>query len=106
MVKCDESGGFSTHGSSILTDSNFDARNVAFAELGDPRLSGKLVFLRSSEQDVDGDGDIDLMLHFRVPDLVAHGAIDASSTALRLTGTTIDGRQIEGRDSVRIVPPR
>ena len=56
--------------------------------------------------DIDGDGDIDLMLHFRVPDIVARGAINASSTELRLTGTTFDGRQIEGRDSVRIVPPR
>jgi hypothetical protein len=60
--------------------------------------------VRSAAEDVDGEGSQDLVLFFRVSDLVLNGALDASSTALVLPGATVAGMPIGGGDSVRIVP--
>jgi hypothetical protein len=51
-------------------------------------------------KDVDGDGDIDMILHFRTQDT----GISAGDTEATLTGETTDGREIVGTDSVRTVP--
>ena len=55
-------------------------------------------------EDVDGDGDSDLVLHFSIAGLVTAGAIDAASLQLMLTGETFEGEAVIGFDSVRIVP--
>jgi hypothetical protein len=48
----------------------------------------------------DGDGDVDLLLHFKTPELdLAEG-----STETTLTGETWVGQPIEGTDMVNIVP--
>jgi regulation of enolase protein 1 (concanavalin A-like superfamily) len=52
------------------------------------------------EEDIDGDGDIDLLLHFRLRDTT----LTCSSTVARLTGTTFGGIPILGTDAVTIVP--
>ncbi len=90
----------------ILTTSDFNALEVdkATARLGDPRLSGTAAPIRSTAEDVDGDGDLDLLLFFRIPDLASNGALDANSTEAVLTGATYGGIPISGSDSVRIVP--
>jgi hypothetical protein len=80
----------------VLTTDEFDAGSV------DP---ASVVFADASPvrwalEDVDGDGDVDLVLHFRAQEL----ALDASSTEATLTGSTYDGQEIQGTDSVRIVP--
>jgi len=64
--------------------------------------AGKTAF---SIEDVNGDGYLDLVAFFKVQDLVAAGALDASTTELVLTGSLKDGTAITGKDSVRIVPP-
>jgi hypothetical protein len=53
-------------------------------------------------EDVDGDGDIDMVLHFRTRDTgIGHGDVEAE-----LIGETWDGIPIRGLDSVRTVPAK
>ena len=92
----------------ILTDDGFDALETDdfTVELGDPLLAGTAFPIRAQAEDVDDDGDLDLLLHFSVLDLVDAGAIDGSSEALLLTGETITGTSIGAMDTVRIVPSK
>ena len=50
-------------------------------------------------EDVDGDGDMDLLLHFKTQEL----SLTNDSTTATLTGTTYGGQPIQGTDSVNIV---
>lgn len=80
----------------ILTTEDFDAATV------DPET---VVFADASPvhytvEDVDRDGDNDLILHFRTQDT----GIAPSDTEACLTGETLGGVLIEGCDSVRTVP--
>jgi hypothetical protein len=52
-------------------------------------------------EDVDGDGDDDMILHFRTQDT----GISAGDTEAWLVGKTVDGWPIRASDSVRTVPP-
>jgi len=56
--------------------------------------------LRWTAEDVDGDGDVDLLLHFKTQEL----NLDADSTDATLTGSTFDGQLIQGTDTVEVVP--
>ena len=51
-------------------------------------------------EDVDNDGDYDMLLHFKTQEL----ELTKKSTEATLEGETIDGVQITGTDSVNIVP--
>jgi hypothetical protein len=52
-------------------------------------------------EDVDADGGLDLLLHFRTQDT----GIAPGDTEVCLIGQTYHGVPIEGCDSVRTVPP-
>ncbi len=80
----------------ILTTDNFDARDV------DPDsvdFAGANL-LRWRMEDVDNDIDDDMLFHFKTSEL----DLTKESTEVTLEGETIDGVQITGTDSVKIVP--
>jgi hypothetical protein len=87
----------------ILTTPDFDASTVDGLSLA---LSGASVKLRGKSQevgaleDVDDDGDLDLVVQFYINELeLTEGATEAV-----LAGKTKSGAEIMGKDSVRIVP--
>jgi len=50
-------------------------------------------------KDIDGDGDLDLLVHF------ASGlGLPAGQQTVTLEGKTLDGGSVEGTDYIRIVP--
>ncbi|MDO8683665.1 MAG: hypothetical protein Q7N50_09310 [Armatimonadota bacterium] len=53
---------------------------------------------RQTRQDVDGDGDEDLLFHFRIPEL----NLNATSVEANLIGRFSDGRWLVGSDKVKI----
>lgn len=87
----------------ILTTDEFDATTV------DPdtiELAGASIALRgngsrllASYDDVDDDGDVDLMLHVETENL----QFETGATEAILTGKTFDGRDISGKDTIVIV---
>ena len=79
----------------IMGTSSFDVADVAVNTVtfaGAPPV-------RFSFEDVNLDGHIDLVFHFRTQDL----HLTSSSTEAVLTGETLAGAPIKGTDSVRIV---
>lgn len=80
----------------VLTTGEFDATTVDPATV----LFAGAAPLRWTTEDVDGDGDTDLLFHFKTQEL----ALTAESTEATLTGAKFDGQPVEGTDTVRIVP--
>ena len=81
----------------VLTTDYFDAANV------DPetvRLEG-VAAVKWAMDDFDGDGDLDLVLHFSTQELA--GELDANSTHATLTGETYSGGSFWGESTVNIV---
>ena len=81
----------------VLSDSTFDTtiidRNtVSFAGASALAIGG-------TPEDVNGDGLLDVVLHFKTQDL----GLMSSATEACLAGKTISGQEFEGCDSVRIV---
>jgi hypothetical protein len=87
----------------ILTTGARDNKNTFDATNVDPitvRLgSTGAEAAQYSLEDVDGDGDIDLVLHFNTQDTGIHCG-DVSAT---LTGETFGGQEIQGADAIRTV---
>jgi hypothetical protein len=80
----------------VLTTETFDATTVD----RDTVLFAGAAPLTWALEDIDGEGDIDLVFKFKVQEL----DLTASSTDAALTGETFSGNPLEGTDSVRIVP--
>jgi hypothetical protein len=82
----------------ILTSLAFDAARVDAASVtfGPGNATA---FGRGSLEDVDADGDLDLLLHFSVP---ASG-IACGETRVSLAGATLDGRTFTGWDTITTV---
>jgi hypothetical protein len=90
---------------------DFDARLVDVATIlfGDSREGyGRVRPIRSAFEDVDGDGDLDLILHFDMQQIVRVHALDATSVDAALSAETLggdaNGFDLSGIDLVRIVP--
>jgi hypothetical protein len=84
----------------ILSTDGFDATEVD----PDTLYIGSVLVDKTSVEDVDCDGDDDLMCHWRVPDLVEAGMLRSNSVALSIRAYLEDGSCILGTDSVTIVP--
>ncbi len=82
----------------VLTTDDFDASDV---DPGTALFAGAEP-LRWAMEDVDSDGDEDMLFHFKTQELV----LDQDSAEATLTGSTYDGTPIVGADTVRIVPLR
>ena len=86
----------------ILGSATFDPTTVDAATV---RLAGAPVATRgrgvpmTSVADVNGDGYLDLLLHFRTQSL----QLTSASTEAVLYGETFSGQRLRGADSVRIV---
>ena len=80
----------------LLTTDRF---NASTADPESVVFAGALP-LHWAVQDVDSDGDADLVFHFKTQELT----LDEDSTEATLTGETIGGLPIQGTDTVNIVP--
>lgn len=88
----------------ILTTDEFDATTVDAATV---RFGPKDVPREARQdhyafEDVDNDGDIDMIMHFRTQDI----GIGPDDDEAILTGETLDGDYFTGTDSIRIVPQK
>jgi hypothetical protein len=88
----------------ILTTPDFDAATVDHTTVtlegaSETHIDKKTGLPRRHEEDVDGDGDTDLVFHFRYGDT----GLDCASTEGTLSGETFDGQAIEGIDAVRMI---
>ncbi len=94
----------------ILANEEFNVMDINIGSLlfGDPILvdGGATPLGATSDRlrDLNHDGLDDLLVGFSISDLVAGGALDASSVEGRLTGELLDGTPIVGSDIVRMVP--
>ncbi len=89
----------------VFSTPEFDATTLdpSTLALGDSQLVQIATIARGSAEDVDGDGLLDVVLHFSASELVDGGAINANTTELLLTGGTTDGKTVFGKDQVRIL---
>jgi len=85
----------------ILTSEDFDALTVDEDSVRFGPDEAEKRHKRAHVEDVDNDGDLDLLLHFRTQDT----GIALGDTEACVTGETLLGVPIMGCDSVRTVPP-
>ncbi len=80
----------------VLTDNFFDAKDIATDSVV---FSGASPIIRGKFEDVDKDGDLDLVLHFKTQLL----QLSATDTEAVLTGKLNDNSLVKGIDSIKIV---
>jgi hypothetical protein len=80
----------------ILTTASFDATTVDPSTVFFGATGAEAAAVQFALEDVDGDGDLDLILHFRTQDT----GIQCGQTSASLTGKTFSGQAIQGSDSI------
>jgi hypothetical protein len=80
----------------ILTTPTFDATTVDPLTVRFGPGNASETHATGHISDVDGDGDLDLMLHFRTQD----AAIPCGATSASLTGQTYSAQAIQGSDTI------
>ena len=81
----------------ILSSDSFDATTVDPGTVRFGRTGIEAVAAKSTFEDVDSDGDLDLLLHFKTQET----DIQCDDTVVNLTGTTFDKKKIKGSDSIK-----
>ena len=79
-------------GTSDFDVTQVDTRSVEFERAFEMHMQGHF-------EDIDGDGDIDLVFRFRMGDTV----LRCEDTEGKLTGLLVDGTPFEGIDAVKMV---
>jgi hypothetical protein len=77
----------------------FDAANVDPATVLFGSTGTEAAPVHDALEDVDEDGDTDMILHFNIQDT----GIQCGDTSATLTGATFDGQAIKGTDSIMTV---
>lgn len=83
----------------ILTTDTFDATTVDPTTVLFGATGTEAAPVHSALEDVDLNGDTDMILHFNIQDT----GIQCGDTSASLTGETLDGQIIEGSDSIKTV---
>src|SRR5207253_5242632 len=83
----------------ILTTDIFDATTIDQTTVRFGPNGTEAAPVQSALEYVDGDGDTDMILHFKTQDT----GIVCGDTSASLTGETFGGQAIEGSDSVKTV---
>ena len=83
----------------VLTTSTFDAATLDTNTLRFGKTGTEAAPAHAALEDVDGDGDLDLMLHFKTQET----GIGCGDTIAVLTGATAAGAAVEGSDVVNTV---
>jgi hypothetical protein len=83
----------------VLTTDRFDASALDASTVFFGASGSEAAAVHSALKDVDGDGDTDMILHFRTQNT----SIQCGHTSASLTGSTFSGQAIEGSDSIRTV---
>jgi len=83
----------------ILTTDSFDAATVDETTVLFGPTGTEAAPVHSALEDVDGDGDTDMILHFKTQDT----GIRCGDTSASLTGETFSGQALEGSDSIKTV---
>jgi hypothetical protein len=87
----------------ILSTDDFDATfvdpsTVVFGPAGSP-TGASMIHKKAHQEDVDEDGDLDLVFHFYIQDT----GFECSDIEAILTGQTRDGTYIEGEGEVNLL---
>jgi hypothetical protein len=92
----------------VLSTPDFDALEIdpATIRFGDPDRFGRVMPREALQSDVNRDGRPDLLLTFRVGNLVESGAFARNSSRGQLTAMTRRLGRVVGTDSIRFVDPR
>ena len=80
----------------ILTNTDFHAHTVHPKTVRFGTTGTEAPAVHSAFEDIDKDGDLDLLLHFRIQDT----GIRCGDTSASLTGHTTSGQAIRGSDSI------
>lgn len=83
----------------ILTTASFDATTVDSTTVLFGKTGTEAAPVQSALEDVDGDGDTDMILHFKTQGT----GILCGDTSASLTGETFGGQMIERSDSIKTV---
>jgi len=86
----------------ILSTTSFDATTVEPATVRFGATGTEATAVHWSLQDVDENGQVDVVLYFKIQDT----GIQCGETEASVTGKTVNGVTLAGADSVRTVPCR